>query len=382
MRCLSSWREETPAAGTLAYLDNAGCSPSPRPVLDAVHQQLELEAAIGGYRAESAQRTKIEDMYTGAARLLNCSGDDLALFGSATEAWLTGVRSISFPAGSRILISQAEYGSHLAAYPQLAAAYGIRVQVIPNDPAGAVDLGALDDLMDDDVALVALPYISSNCGVVNPIAEAGQIVSSWDTLFAVDACQAVGQVPVDFGELNCDLLTFAGRKFLRGPRGTAIMVATHKFLSRSTWTSQSLRSHARSFEYKERSVANQVGLGKAISLAQSYNVDETSQRICELSAIVRAELAGMAAVTVVDRGHRGCGIVAFNIDQVSAKEVKRSLSNLGVIVATSPAANTPLDMASRGLSSVVRISVHYYNDDRDICRLLDGVKVIARAVQL
>jgi selenocysteine lyase/cysteine desulfurase len=76
---------------------------------------------------------------------------------------------------------------------------------------------------------------------------------------------------------------------------------------------------------------------------------------------------------VQDRGALRCGIVTFTVEGESAADVQRALAAAGVNVSVAPRHYTLLDMEERGLSELVRASVHYYNSDEEIGRLVDVV---------
>jgi cysteine desulfurase/selenocysteine lyase len=75
-------------------------------------------------------------------------------------------------------------------------------------------------------------------------------------------------------------------------------------------------------------------------------------------------------VRVHDQGLRRCAIVTFSVAGVPAQEVQRRLAANGVNTSVSLVSHAQLDLAHRGLPDLVRASVHYYNTDAELDRLI------------
>jgi cysteine desulfurase / selenocysteine lyase len=93
---------------------------------------------------------------------------------------------------------------------------------------------------------------------------------------------------------------------------------------------------------------------------------------------LRARLAAVPGVEVRDLGAVRGGIVSFTVRDVEAARVKATLRAARINVTISPARGTLMDMRARGLSEVVRASVHYYNTDEEIERLTTQVARLVR----
>src|ERR1700753_3026092 len=98
-------RQETPGCTNVLHLNNAGASLMSQPVLDATIGYLQLEAQIGGYEAVERQKATLEHGYDAAAKLINCTREEIAFLENATRAWDTAFYAIPFKAGDRILTS-------------------------------------------------------------------------------------------------------------------------------------------------------------------------------------------------------------------------------------------------------------------------------------
>ncbi|WP_345712994.1 aminotransferase class V-fold PLP-dependent enzyme [Kineococcus glutinatus] len=375
-------RRETPGTAHVAHLDNAGAALPPAVVTEAVVGHLRLEARTGGYAAAAAAAGDVAATYAAVARLLGCAPEEIALTGSATAAWRAAFSGLRFRRGQRVLTGRSEYAGNLIALLQAAARTGVVVEVVDDDEHGQLDVADLRRRLDDDVALVAVTHVPTSGGLVNPVAEVGRLCREAGTLFLLDACQSVGQLPVDVAGIGCDFLTATGRKFLRAPRGTGFLYASPRTrhveplfpdLRSAELTGPdryAVRDDARRFETWEHDVAGRIGLGVAVEHALGWGLPAIRDRVRDLAAGLRARLRERPGTAVHDRGLQRCGIVTFTVEGVPAADVRRALASAGVTTAVSAAASAPLDLGARGLPDVVRASVHYYNDEDDLGRLL------------
>lgn len=384
-------RRETPGCAHVLHLNNAGAALMPRPVLDATIGRLMLEARIGGYEAADRERAATERVYGAAATLLGCAPDEIAFVENATRAWDLAFYAVPLGPGDRILTAMAEYASNYIAFLQVARRTGAVVEPVPNDETGQLSVDALRAMIDDRVKLIAMTHVPTNGGLVNPAAAVGRVAREAGVLYLLDACQSVGQLPIDVGAIGCDLLSTTGRKYLRGPRGTGLLYARRGVLERleppfldlhaATWVAPDryeVRPDARRFENWEMNYAGKIGLGVAIDYALGWGLDAINARVLALAARLRADLATIPGVTVRDQGAERCGIVTFSLDGPGAKtpaEVQRALAARRINVTT--ASLTPLDRAAgRVEAGLVRASVHYYNAEGELDRFREELRAI------
>jgi selenocysteine lyase/cysteine desulfurase len=388
-------RADTPGCDTVVHFNNAGAALRPSVVTDAVIEHLELESRIGGYEAAAQAADRVERAYAAVGELIGCAPGEVALVENATRAWDMAFYSFAFRPGDRILTGRAEYASNVIAMLQVAARTGAVVEVVADDEDGQVDVSDLARRIDDDragpVRLVAITHVPSHGGLVNPVAEIGAVTRAAGVPFLVDACQSIGQLRVDVREIGCDALASTGRKFLRGPRGTGFLYVSNAIVERleppfldlhaATWVSPDryvVRPDARRFETWEYDVAARIGLGVATDYALAVGVDDIEQRVLALGALLRTRLAELPGVAVHDLGRRRSGIVTFTVEGVDATEVHAALAARGINTSVSPVEYAQLDLPARGLPGLVRASVHYYNTEEEVDRVVHEVGSIPR----
>ncbi|HUL05126.1 MAG TPA: aminotransferase class V-fold PLP-dependent enzyme, partial [Candidatus Acidoferrum sp.] len=363
---LARARRETPGAAQVLHFNNAGAALMPTPVLEAQLRHLQQEAAIGGYEAADAADDRREAVYASIARLINCAPEEIALVENATVAWDMAFYAIPFRPGDRILTARAEYASNYIAFLQAARRTGVVVETVPSDDSGALDVAALERMIDERVRLIAITHVPTNSGLVNPAAEVGRVARRHGVLYLLDACQSVGQMPIDVAALGCDLLSATGRKYLRGPRGSGFLYVRRAVLERleppfldlraATWVAPDryeLRPDARRFENWENNVAAQLGLGAAVDYALAWGLAAIEARVTALAEELREQLRALPGVTVRDIGRRRCGIVTFTAKDRDADDIVAALHRRKINTVTSSPRSTLLDATARQLPTVV-----------------------------
>lgn len=376
-------RDETPGVSHCTHLVASGSALMPQPVIDAIIDHTMLEARMGGYEAHDAKAEQLNAVYQSVANLIGAEPKEIALFENATAAWCQAFYALPFKPGNRILTCEAEYAANYVAFLQRAKRDGLIIDVIPNDETGAIDLAAMEAMIDEHVALIAITWVPTNGGLVNPAAAVGKIAKQHNITYLLDACQAVGQMPVDVTELNCDFLSATGRKFLRGPRGTGFLYIRKNLIETlepamidhfaAPWVATDryeLRNDARRFENWEKSYALRAGLGAAVNYAMSIGLETIQTNAWGLANELRERLGEIPGTQLRDIGAEHCAIVSFTIDNLDPRETVAKLRLQNINISASDPGSTRLDAETRNLPTVLRAAPHYYNTSKELERLI------------
>jgi len=386
-------RSDTPGCAHVTHFNNAGSALMPQVVIDAQQNYLNYEINQGGYEAVDHFREQLNQPYQQIAQLINAQSQEIALLESATTAWVKAFFSLTFQPGDRIVTAKAEYATNYINYLHLAKSQQITIEVIPNDESGQISISALEKLLEEDqhktIKLISITHVPTNGGLVNPAEEVGKLAKKYAVLYLLDACQSVGQMPIDVQKIGCDILSATGRKYLRAPRGTGFLYVRQSVLNTlepreidmfaAEWTTNDtyeLRQDARKFEYYEYNPANRMGLSAAVQYALDLGLDNIWQRIQHLGDLLRKQLAEIPNVTVHDLGQVKGGIVSFGVHGIKTAFIKQKLRKESINVSLIVANGTLLDMQDRGLDHLVRASVHYYNTEKEIEQLCGVIKKI------
>jgi selenocysteine lyase/cysteine desulfurase len=354
-----------------------------------VERHQRLEAEIGGYEAAEQAQEEIARIYASIATLLRCSQEEVALVENATRAWDMAFYAIPFQPGDRILTGETEYASNRIAFLHMANRTGVSIETVPNDTYGQISVEALRKAIDARVKLVALTHVPNYNGLVQPAAEVGKVAREAGVLYLLDACQSVGQMPIDVQEIGCDMLSVTGRKYLRGPRGTGFLYVRHEVMKRldppflelqsADWVAPDryvMRPDAHRFETWEANIAARLGLGAAVDYALQWGLDAIQARVAKLAESLRIRLSELSGVTIHDSGPVRSGIVTFSVSEFASEEVRDRLRNRRIhlsVVSLPPHARAEETQAN---SSRLRASVHYYNSKEEVetfCRAISEI---------
>jgi selenocysteine lyase/cysteine desulfurase len=378
---LARWRGDTPGCERLVHLNNAGAALTPAPVREAIARHFALESEIGAYEAAEAQAEALHGAYAALARLLGTAPANLAMQQNSTVAFSQACAAFDPGPGDVILTSRADYASNQILYLALARRRGVEIVRAPDAPEGGIDLQAVRELVAGRrPTLVALTWVPTNSGLVQPAEAVGEICRDAGVPYILDACQAVGQMPVNVGRLHCDYLAGASRKFLRGPRGLGFLYVSDRALARgdyplavdmhgATWSDAdefTLTPDARRFESWEIAYALVLGTGAAAEYALGVGIESVRERSWALARYARERLATLDGVRVLDRGPALCAIATAELGGRPAEAVKLALRQRRINTSSPVRDDAVIDMDQKAAASALRVSPHYYHTAEEI----------------
>ncbi|HKJ02165.1 MAG TPA: aminotransferase class V-fold PLP-dependent enzyme [Longimicrobiales bacterium] len=390
---LDRLRAETPGCAHRVHLNNAGASLMPAPVVNAVHEHIDLEARIGGYEAAAEAAAAIEAAYGSVADLLGTHSGNVAFTEHATASFVQALSSIPLQRGDVLLTTRNDYVSNQIQYLSLAERFGVEVVRAPDAPEGGVDLMGMEEIIHRRrPRLVAVTHIPTNSGLVQDVAAVGQMCRARGILYLVDACQSVGQMPVHPERIGCDFLSATTRKFLRGPRGAGVLWVSDRALDAglaplfpdlrgADWVEGDLfqpAPDARRFETWEFAWALVLGAGAAARYAQDVGLDGIQERAWRLAAGLRTRLEGIPGVRVLDRARTLGAIVTATVAGQAPPDLVASLRARGINTSSQTRLDAVLDYDAKGVEGALRVSPHYFNTEAELDVLIDALTELAR----
>jgi len=379
---LERWRQDTPAAlAGRIHMNNAGAALMPEPVFTMIRDHLDREMRLGGYEAADQAEARIHESYEAVAELVGSAARNVAMVENATVAFSQALSAFDFEPGDVLLTTRNDYASNQLMYLSLAERRGVEVVRAEDLPEGGVDPGSVRTLLRDRrPKLVALTWIPTSSGLVQPAAEVGMLCREAGVPYLVDACQAVGQMPIDVEALHCDFLAATARKFLRGPRGLGFLYVSDGALERglrplyidmrgADWVDEDryeLRDDARRFENWEFPYALVLGLGEAAWYAKEVGLERARDRAWGLASALRESLSSLDGVRVLDRGAELCAIVSVAVADRDVDTLVSTLREEGINTSAIHRPSAVLDLDGKGVTAALRLSPHYYNTHEEV----------------
>jgi len=385
---LADLRADTPGCAHRVHFNNAGAALMPKPVVDAVHAHIDLEAEIGGYEADAQVRDSLAGAHAAVAELVGAAPDRVAFVEHATAAVSAALSAVPFAPGDVIATTQNDYASSQIQYLSLARRFGVEIVRAPDAPEGGVDLVAMEEIIHRRrPKLVTVTHVPTNSGLIQDVVSIGTMCRARDVLYLVDACQSVGQMPIDVEAIGCDFLAATARKYLRGPRGVGFLYVSDRVLDAgleplfidmwgADWIDADLYQpapDARRFEWWERSVALALGMGAAARYAGDIGLGPIRDRVRALASTLRERLPALPGLRVLDRGRELGATVSVTIDGHDAKDLVEELRLRGINTSAQERVYAVLDFDAKGVETALRISPHYYNLESEIDTLLDAL---------
>ena len=368
----------------------------PKPVIDVVHNHLELEAEIGGYEAGDAVSSELDKAYSKVAELVGTSPSNIAMVENATVATSQALSAFDFEKGDVIITTTVDYSSHQIMLLNLAKRFGIKIIRADDLTEGGVEPDSVRRLIKEyHPKLMLMSWIPTHSGLVQDAKSVGEICHNNEVPFLLDVCQAVGQIEIDISEIKCDFLAATSRKFLRGPRGIGFLYVSDRMLKSgksplypdthgAEWVEADqfrLSDGAKRFENWESSIALQLGMGKAAEYALGIGLDKISSRSSHIAEYTRKRLKGIEGVRILDGGSRTCAIVSAALKGIDAAKAVGALRDQNINTSSASKSASVIDMEAKQTKSVLRISPHYYNTTDEIDDCADALKEFMTATK-
>jgi len=263
-----------------------------------------------GWKAEEA----VEEARAHVAALLGADPKEIVWTSGATEGnnlAIKGAAHFYQTKGKHLVTQKTEHKATLDTMRELER-QGFECTYLDVEPDGLLDVKKFEAALRPDTVVASIMMVNNEIGVIQPIAELGEICRKRGIIFHCDAVQAAGKLPIDLATLKVDLMTISAHK-MYGPKGIGALYVRRKPRVRIEPQIHG-GGHERGFRSGTLATHQIVGFGEAARLAK-LEMATDNERIRALRDRLWKGISSMEEVVVngdMERRIPGNLNVSFN----------------------------------------------------------------------
>ena len=376
----------------LIYFDNAATTQKPRCVVEKIeqgyyHMNANIHRGVH-YLSQKATEAHEEARTTVAGFLHAGKREEIIFTRGTTEAInlvATSFGDAFCHAGDEILISMMEHHSNIVPWQMLCERKGMKLQVIPINEKGELDMEAFKGLLNEKTRLVSIAHVSNVLGTINPVKEIIRLAHEKEIPVLVDGAQAVPHIPVNVVDLDADFYVFSAHK-IYGPTGIGVLYGKEKWLNAippyqgggemiSTVTFEKTTYNVIPFKF-EAGTPDYIGstaLAEAIRYVQLIGLDNIAAHEHDLLTYATTKLMEIEGMRIFGTATEKSSVISFLVGNVHPYDIGMLLDKLGIAVRTGHHCAQPL-IDSFGIPGTVRASFAFYNTTEEIDAFIVALK--------
>jgi cysteine desulfurase/selenocysteine lyase len=376
----------------VVYLDSTATAQKPLQVIkamDAYYRESNANIHRGIHVLAEEATALYENARVKIAQFINAPSAKQIIFTRNTTESINLVAQtwgrVNLQDGDVVILTEMEHHSNLVPWQLLAAERNLRLEFIPVNDEGLLDLDEYQKLLDLEPRMVAFTQMSNVLGTINPAREMIQSAHNSGAVVLIDAAQSVPHLPVDVQDLNADFLVFSAHKMC-GPTGVGVLYGRRDLLEEMppflgggdmikqvelrSFTSNSI---PHKFEAGTPAIAEAIGFGAAIDYLQDVGMDTIAahERAVVDYALERLEEVPGVKVYGPQAKDKG-GVTAFTLDGVHAHDVAQILDGDGIAVRAGHHCAMPLHTLLN-VPATTRASFYLYNSIEEVDKLVEAI---------
>lgn len=376
----------------LVYLDNAATTQKPNAVIDAISDYYRTDNSNvhrGAHTLADRATVKFEAAREKVAQFLNAPAAKQVIWTRGTTESINLVAAswgkTNLQPGDRILVSAMEHHSNIVPWQLIAQATGAKVEPIPVDANGNINILAFDAMLDAHVKMVAVGHVSNAMGTINPIEKIITLAHAVGARVLIDGAQAVSHWAVDVQKLNCDFYVFSAHK-LFGPTGLGVLYGKEDLLNAMSpyqgggemietvsFAGTTFNQLPYKFEAGTPDIAGAIGLGAAIDYLNSIDRTAAAEHEQALLNYAEEKAHATAGLKLVGTAAHKTSVMSFLIEGAHPADVGVLLDKQGIAVRTGNHCAQPI-MDQFGIPGTVRASFSFYNTFAEVDRLFAAIE--------
>ncbi|MDO4940226.1 MAG: cysteine desulfurase [Erysipelotrichaceae bacterium] len=376
----------------LIYFDSSATSFKPQCVIDAINKYYSFDNVNihrGDYDISYRVSKAYEDTRKNIAKFINADDERCIIYTNGATSSLNllayGYGKKYLKKGDVILTSYVEHASSILPWFNVCKETGASIKYVPLNADGSFNIDKYKECFNDNIKIVALPYVSNVLGYIYPAKEIINIAHKYNAIVSLDGAQAVPHIKVDVSDLDVDFLSFSSHKML-GPAGVGVLYGKYELLDMMDPLYYGGDSNARfdiegnlilknipyKFESGTPCIEGILGLNSAINYLNEIGIDNIAEYDEELTKYLIDKLSSLNNVTVYNSAST-TGIVTFNVNGVFAQDAA-SYFNKNSIAVRSGNHCAKLLHNVIGINDTIRASLYFYNSKEEIDKFIDIVK--------
>lgn len=382
-------RNEIPALKNCVYLNTAGSGPSPQPVLDNIVNTYKYMAEKGNVAIPVLEKIRKNCEYTREllSEIVGANSNEIAFLRSIAEGINMIALSYNWEKEDEVIITDEENPAGIMPWLNLVKLKGIKIKKLNIVNNKKLMINRLENLINNKTKFIFISHVTHVRGIRLPIKEITYLAHNNNILVMIDGAQAVGQIPLNLKEIDCDFYLISGHKWLLGPNGTCGLYMNKRhfykvdppFLGKGSETTFDfekdlfeLHKDAKMYEFGGRHWPLYQALGKAIEFTKKIGVLNIEKRAAELADFLREMLSQFSRIHIIspEDNTLSTGIFSFSVNGVDAKKLVDMFWKKKKILIQWRTFN--LLNHSKG----VRISLAWFNEKEDLEQLANYLKEI------
>ncbi len=375
----------------LVYFDNAATSQKPQQVIDCLVDYYSNHNANihRGVHTLSQEATDLfENSRTKLQKHFNAKKPYEIIFTSGTTH---GINLVSngfaniLGVDDEIIVSAMEHHSNIVPWQMLCERTGAKLQVIPMNLQGELEMNVFRSMLSDKTKLVFVNHVSNALGTINPIKEIIKLSHAVGAAVLIDGAQATPHLRPDVQALDCDFYVCSGHK-LCGPTGIGMLYGKETWLnklppyqgggemiSEVTFEKTTYADLPHKFEAGTPNIAGGIAFGAAIDYLNSIGLENIAAYENELLEYGTKKLKEIEGLKIYGPKKHKASVISFNIENIHPYDIGSIIDKLGVAVRTGHHCAQPI-MDFYKIPGTIRASFAFYNTKEEIDIFVEAVK--------
>ncbi|KXB58617.1 aminotransferase class V-fold PLP-dependent enzyme [Gemelliphila asaccharolytica] len=379
----------------IIFFDNAATTQKPNAVINSIVNYYEnYNSNI--HRSVYTLGNESENLYSESKdivkKFINAKHSEEIIYTSGTTESiniLSRMLEEKIEENDEIIVSSIEHHSNFIPWQQLAKRKKAKLRILEVDNNHEISIKKLKKIINSNTKIISLTYASNVLGTINPIEKIGNQLSEKNIYFIVDAAQAVPHFKIDVQKINCDFLVFSGHKLLAstgigvlyGKKNILDNLSPAKYGGGMIKTVNDFKSSWAPIPYKYEAgtplLEQAVSLMAAINYINNIGIDNiekytkylTNYLLKKLETIKDLEIYGTRDV------NKKVSLISFNLKNIHPHDLASFLDAKGICVRAGHQCTQPL-LCRLNVSSVVRVSLYFYNTIEEIDIFIETLKDI------